>query len=167
MRHQNKQRYPPIATAKPLPTRSQRGTAATATEIAKDTACDENDPPPGHPERHERLKTASPAWRTATKRTSQDLDACCGVFQPSGRPRRRWVSRGTRPEPPWLPPWTGDPPVEHTTGSPADPSALAGSVAHRTSNRSIRTFRTSGEEVPERHILGGDRHHAGNPTRSR
>ena len=48
MRYQNKQRYPPIATVKPLPTLSQRGTAATATEITKDAANDDNEPPPGH-----------------------------------------------------------------------------------------------------------------------
>lgn len=48
MRYQNKQRYPPIANAKPLPTLLQRGAAATANEIAKEAANEEDEPPPGH-----------------------------------------------------------------------------------------------------------------------
>lgn len=165
MRYQNKQRYPPIATAKPLPTLSQRGTAATATEIAKDTANDENEPPPGHrsdaycsrppPMPGERRQNAhhracTPAAEFFSRADGLDDDGLAEI--------RAQSHHGSRLGP-GIPRW-------NTTGPPADASALAGSTAHRTSNRSNRTFPISGEEVPGRHVLGGDRHHAGNPTRA-
>ena len=169
MRYQNKQRYPPIATVKPLPTLSQRGTAATATEITKDAANDDNEPPPGHrsgaccprplPMPGERRQNAH--HRTCTP-TAEFFSHADGLDDDGLAEIRAQSHHGSR-----LGALGRGSPGGTRTGPPADASALAGSTctAHRTPNRSNRTFRISGE-VPGRHVLGGDRQHAGNPTRA-
>ena len=113
MRYQNQHRYIPIAIAKPLPTLPHRGTAATATEIAKETANDENEPPPVHisggcwprppPMPGERRR------KTYHRVRSQQMV----FFGHAGSVSGDDSARDTRPRPPWPPPWIGAPPLEH------------------------------------------------------
>jgi hypothetical protein len=171
MRYQNKQRYPPIANAKPLPTLLQRGAAATATEIAKEAANEEDEPPPGH--RHGACRSIPPPMPGERRQKAHHRHGT--TVAEFFSPEFGASADGLEQYPPvsaMTPTLDREAPGrrDHRNSRSIGTSVGTGRmtwIGHRWSIYLANLFHQQARtEVPGRHALGGDRQYAGNPTRA-